>query len=181
VGVNVRIRSARPDDAPAIARVHVETWRDAYRGIVADTTLDSLDVGQRTGKWREILSAAPDVSSLNYVAEGSDTVVGFASGGRTRQPSLSYDAELYALYVRPDFQRCGVGRRLTRAVVEELERRGFRSLMVEVFEANAAGRRFYETLGAMPLGETQLVHDGVTHPTSLYSWASLRDLGRAGG
>ncbi|HNI60392.1 MAG TPA: GNAT family N-acetyltransferase, partial [Pseudomonadota bacterium] len=30
------VRPAGPDDAEAIARVHVETWRATYRGLVPD-------------------------------------------------------------------------------------------------------------------------------------------------
>lgn len=160
----------------------METWRDAYRGIIADTTLEGLDVGQRAGKWREMLSAKRDIASLIYVAveEEDEGVVGFASGGRTRRPELPYDAELYALYVLPGSQRRGLGRLLTRSLVGELERRGFGSLLVEVLEANAPARRFYEALGAVAAGERPLVVDGVTYATRLYGWARIGDVGSAG-
>jgi hypothetical protein len=33
------IRPARPADAPALAAVHVATWRDAYAGLLPDEFL----------------------------------------------------------------------------------------------------------------------------------------------
>jgi HAD superfamily hydrolase (TIGR01509 family) len=38
----VRVREATPADAGAIARVHIESWRSTYRGIVPDEYLESL-------------------------------------------------------------------------------------------------------------------------------------------
>ena len=37
------IRRARPEDAEAVARVHVAGWRHAYRGLLPDDYLDGLD------------------------------------------------------------------------------------------------------------------------------------------
>jgi len=36
------IRPALPNDAAEIARVHVDSWRSSYRGLLADEFLDSL-------------------------------------------------------------------------------------------------------------------------------------------
>ena len=35
-------REARPEDLPDMARIRVDTWKAAYRGIVPDAYLDSL-------------------------------------------------------------------------------------------------------------------------------------------
>jgi hypothetical protein len=52
------IRSATPGDARAIATIHVEAWRAAYRGIVPDEYLDSLSIDGRESTWRQNLLAA---------------------------------------------------------------------------------------------------------------------------
>jgi hypothetical protein len=38
----VLIREAVPADAGAVARVHVDSWRTTYRGIIADSILSDL-------------------------------------------------------------------------------------------------------------------------------------------
>jgi hypothetical protein len=41
------IREAAPADAPGIARVHVDTWRTTYQGIVPDQFLARLSYEAR--------------------------------------------------------------------------------------------------------------------------------------
>jgi hypothetical protein len=81
------IRPARPGDAEAIAHVHVETWQAAYRGLVPDEHLDSLDVDARAERWLRLLSEdepGPSVGVVDrpvLVAVIDAVVVGFATGG----------------------------------------------------------------------------------------------------
>ena len=51
----MRVRAATPDDVDAIARVHVETWRSAYRGLVPDEYLAGLSPARRADQWRAFL------------------------------------------------------------------------------------------------------------------------------
>ena len=54
--IMLTIRPAEIDDAPAIARVHVETWRWSYRGIVPEAYLDSTTVQNRAFVWAHLLA-----------------------------------------------------------------------------------------------------------------------------
>jgi ribosomal protein S18 acetylase RimI-like enzyme len=121
-GGPITIRSAGRDDADAIARIQVQTWRSAYRGIIPDEFLATLNVEERAAQWRDRLTIEPERRSVVLVAEEAGQIVGLVSGGRNRKPAFPFDAELYALYVAPHCQRRGVGRRLTRALVEILQR-----------------------------------------------------------
>lgn len=170
------IRIATAEDSLAIARVHVETWRDAYRGIVADKHLADLSVEVRAAKWLERLTADFEQRPLIFVAEDLGEVVGFVSGGATSQPGLPYDAELYGLYVKPDRQRQRFGRLLTRALVDELVERGFRGLVVGVLERNESGRRFYESIGSREVGRQSLVIGGDAHSEIFYGWTAIEDV-----
>lgn len=49
----MKIREASVEDAPAIARVTVDTWKTAYRGIIDDNYLDNLTYEDREKGWRE--------------------------------------------------------------------------------------------------------------------------------
>src|SRR3954471_4189823 len=70
------IREATLGDASAIARIHVETWRSAYRGIIPAAHLDSLSVEQRTRGWEQNLG---ENRARVLVAEVDDTVMGWVS------------------------------------------------------------------------------------------------------
>jgi hypothetical protein len=69
------IRAAQPTDAAAIAKVHVDSWRTTYKGIVPDDFLAALSYEQHTHMWRPILSRSPPTSFV-YVAEDPSRQVG---------------------------------------------------------------------------------------------------------
>ena len=76
------IRHATPDDAQGIANVQVETWRSAYRGVIADDFLDAMSEKERTSRWSEILQR-PEHATFVAEVEGHG-IVGFANGGPKR-------------------------------------------------------------------------------------------------
>ncbi len=40
MAINFDVRRAEPADALGMARVHVDTWRETYRGLMSDSELD---------------------------------------------------------------------------------------------------------------------------------------------
>ena len=86
--MGVRIRTADPADAGPMARVHVDTWRTTYSGIVPAEHLAGLSYRDRESKWVDILTiASPTTSNFVAEAEGGE-VVGFAGGGLERDRRL---------------------------------------------------------------------------------------------
>lgn len=93
------IREARCDDAAGIARIHVESWRTTYRGIVPDDVLERLSEERRVAYWSDVLCREPR-SDVVYVAEDErGAIAGFAAGGPERDGTHGYDGELYAIYL----------------------------------------------------------------------------------
>jgi hypothetical protein len=70
------IRQAEQSDCEGIARVHVDSWREAYAGIVPDEYLASLSIERRKSMWEKILSQSDD---FTLVAEVNDEIVGFVN------------------------------------------------------------------------------------------------------
>ena len=64
----MQIREATMAKVAAIARVHVESWRTTYKGLLPDDYLANLTYEQHEPRWREILSKSVG-HSLVYVAE----------------------------------------------------------------------------------------------------------------
>lgn len=79
----IAVRQAAADDARAIAAVHVEGWRWAYRGLVPDAWLDALSVDQREAMWRATLSA-PDTAARVWLTERAGRAVGSAATAPSR-------------------------------------------------------------------------------------------------
>jgi ribosomal protein S18 acetylase RimI-like enzyme len=146
--VNALVRAARPADADAIGRVHSESWRLTYAGLVSPRYLATLDVEVLAAKWRHRLGAPRDGGSL-VVAEEAGEVVGFALFGPAGESDLEdgFAGEIQMLYVLPAGQRHGHGRALVQHAVRELSARRLFWLIVWVVEHNHAARAFYRRLG----------------------------------
>ncbi len=139
----MEIRRARPEDAAAIAEVHVRSWQTAYEHLFGAERLETLTVDRRLPMWHAILGNA-DVIPL--VAEsGEDGVVGFTTVGSSRDADA--DGELYAIYVDPKAWGSGAGASLMRAAVAALRESGYGSAILWVLEDNPRARRFYEREG----------------------------------
>lgn len=170
------IRQARPADAEAIGRIHVETWRAAYRGIVPESYLANLSAVVRAGEWRELLEHQ-DRSRFVLVAQGEGgEICGFAAAGPEREGEPGYAGELYALYLRPTHQRLGLGRALVRGAAAGLAGAGMPSMLLWVFEANAGARAFYEKLGGRFIRSQPMSLGGATFVEVAYGWESLEIL-----
>lgn len=164
------IRPAVLADVDAIARVHVESWRTTYAGIVSAEFLANLSYERRAETWRNNLESQHQ--SYLVVAERESELVGFAVGGPNRETEDEYAAELYAIYLLAGEQGQGTGRALFNAVVAELKRRGLASLLVWVLAANPA-RKFYEALGGQSVREKQIEIGDQSLTEVAYGWKTL--------
>jgi L-amino acid N-acyltransferase YncA len=173
------IRPAAPADAPAIAQIHVDTWRDTYTGLMPEQYLISrLDLARREGEWQSKLSRRSESEAgvgWPVVAVVGDAVVGVAHGGPNRGTEPAYDGELYLIYIRREAQRWGLGRRLTAAVVADLVGRGLSSMIVWVLADNPS-RLFYEALGGIVVGSKDVAVDTAVLKETAYGWPRLSTL-----
>ncbi len=168
----MRVREARPTDAPAIARVHVDIWRTTYRGIVPDEVLANLSYAEREAMWTKILGETT-ARGFRYVAEDdTGAIVGFAAGGAEQNGDPQYTGQLYAVYLLAASQGQGVGWQLVAAVARDLSRQGFGSMLVWVLAANPA-RRFYEALGGQQLRTRVATISGVELEEVCYGWPDI--------
>ena len=165
------IRPARIDDAPAIARVHVDTWRSSYDGIVPADFLDNLGYRECEDGWMEHISNPREERTL-AAETGEGEIVGFISGGTSREDLTGTDAEIYTLYVLKDFQGVGIGRQLFYEMVNDLAARGYDGLVVWVLMDNPA-RGFYEKLGGHLSGEKVVSIGGMALLDGAYTWPDL--------
>ena len=99
----MKIRIATKEDAPDIAKIHVEAWRSAYKGIMPAEYLESLSVEARTKEWFEALSTTSP--GINLVIELEGGISGFCVYGPVRDKDLSHKnaGELVALNISPDY------------------------------------------------------------------------------
>lgn len=171
------VREATHKDVPTIAKVHVDTWRTTYRGIVPNEHLVNLSYERRANGWYQILNYAPEDGNFTYVAEeDSGEIVGFVNGGIERTGDPVYKGELMAIYILQEHQGKGIGRSLARMVVERLHLLNINSMLVWVLADNPACH-FYAALGGKPVYEKELEIGGKPLTEVAYGWIDIRSLG----
>src|SRR5437763_1209075 len=139
------IRTARLEDARAIAAIHVRAWQSAYRGIIPSAFLDDLSIDQRENVWRQQLVRG-DTTIL--LAEENEQALGWAQVARSRDADAgSVTGELYAMHVAPEHWRHGVGQQLWREGTVHLRRSGFAEVTLWVLRDNAGACAFYRSNG----------------------------------
>jgi L-amino acid N-acyltransferase YncA len=170
----MEIREAQISDAPAIARVHVDSWRSTYSGIVPADYLARLDYGQREQEWCDRIRAKRERQFIS-VAQEAGEIVGFASCGPEGSGNPTYDGELYVIYILEEHQRQGTGRLLVSHLASGLLQAGMESMLVWVLADNPF-RRFYERLGGQPVAEQSVSIGEVELEEVAYGWRDIRIL-----
>ena len=168
--LDVSIRQANVEDAADIARVRLDTWRVAYRNLLPMAYLDRMSLEKMTFDQREHLALE---SQVRFIAESPAKPLGYCAAGRNRVPVEGYDGELFGLYVRPAFQKLGVGSRLFDIGKTWLKREGYNAMIVWVLRENPH-RAFYEAKGGQLLTSTRMrVFSGKRMVEVAYGWRSL--------
>jgi glycosyltransferase involved in cell wall biosynthesis/ribosomal protein S18 acetylase RimI-like enzyme len=176
LSLGARIRRARPQDAPHLARLHREALPDSFLPLLGDGFLRRL-----------YLALATDQEAIAVVAEDAHGVVGFAAGAlsvrafyrrfyrrhgipaalvafprlvrpgilRRVRESSAYgraerpypDAELLSIALAPGWRGRGLGRALADQVVASLAALQAREIDVVVSADNLTANAFYRSLG----------------------------------
>ena len=175
------IRPARTSDARGIARVEVETWRDAYPTLVPRAYLvGRLDERLGAERWRRRIAGGGEAIIVAAAAGAGERIVGYATWGPARLARACLaravpSSQLYELYVAPAARERGIGRRLMREAAARMLAAGMAAMVVEVLEGNPS-RWFYQAQGGRLAASSRHPFAGKRLPTVVYAWDDLRVL-----
>jgi ribosomal protein S18 acetylase RimI-like enzyme len=144
-----RTRAARPEDALAIATLHVTVSQATYRDLAPPEAMHRLDLAHRHARWVETLSKAERTA---LVAEIDGRIVGIGTAGAPTVPELEPHGEVLHLYVDAATSGRGIGRALMHRLAFALQAQGYASAALGVVEGNAAAMAFYGKLGGRMAG-----------------------------
>jgi GNAT superfamily N-acetyltransferase len=139
--LDMLLRLAEPEDAIAVAGVHVRSWQAAYRKLLPDDYLDQLRPEDRAEKYD--FATLDPAKPRTIVAAEEGLIHGFATTAPSRDPDLPGDGELCALYVDPEYWGRGMGLALVTAARAHLFEVGFRNAFLWVLAGHARAERFY--------------------------------------
>jgi glycosyltransferase involved in cell wall biosynthesis/ribosomal protein S18 acetylase RimI-like enzyme len=183
-----RVRLARPQDAPALARLHIHSLPEGFLSSLGERFLRVF-----------YAALARDKGAITLVADGDEGVIGFAAGvasvgdfyrrffvrraipaaiaaahhlwhpkmlsrawetARYARDTGDYpEAELISIGIADSRRGRGLGRQLLEGVLEGLREKGVREVRVMVGADNDPANEFYSRMGFRALGSIP-VHRG---------------------
>lgn len=163
----IGVRRATAKDAAAIAAIHDEAWRLAYRGIIPGGNLERMIARRGPAWWAKAIARRAAV----LVIEVGGQVCGYATVGASRMRMLPYAGEIYEIYLKPEYQGLGFGRLLFQAARQELKRLGFESFAVRALRDNESAQGFYGRIGGKRAAETAERVGDRALPVVIYGWS----------
>ena len=145
----MKINQMTPVGWQRVRAIRIRALRDTPDAF-ATTIERSLQTTEAT--WRSRLASEENVTFLAN-ANGSD--IGMAVGA-----PYDGDAGLYAMWVAPEARGCGTGNALVNAVVNWATQKGYKKILLDVGDTNAAAIALYERNGFEATGVT-----GILDPT----------------
>lgn len=153
------VRPASPGDAAGMALVHVQSWRETYRGLMRDEILDDPQLlASRERFWTVALTDPRFSENRVAVADSDGRIVGIAmSGPPTADEPSPWPAQLYILYLLRSEHGTGLGPALLDAVLD-----ADAGASLWVADPNPRAQAFYRKAGFRPDG-VEKVEEGVRH------------------
>ncbi|WP_022889177.1 GNAT family N-acetyltransferase [Agromyces italicus] len=150
-GVAPFVRTARPDDALGIARMHWESHQATYieSGLVTRERIEAWTLDQRIEGWSRVLDDATSPARTVVVAVEGERILGFADARAVDlalEPDAPRDLELKGLYLLGARQGSGLGQALLDAAI------GDRPAYLWAMAGETRARAFYRRNGFEPDG-----------------------------
>ena len=154
------IRELAAEDLPALAALHVQTWNETYGGRGPSIQI-------REQQWREQFQSANRDWFMLVIEDDKHMLAGFAKGQPYRHTNLpEFNGELNKIYVRKDYQRLGLGRKLVERVAQKFLSQGITNMVLFGVPQNPSCA-FHEAMGGERLHKKGEVFQGG------YCWRDL--------
>ncbi|MCY9531318.1 L-amino acid N-acyltransferase YncA [Paenibacillus sp. cl6col] len=167
----MRIRKATINDAEGIAKVHVDSWRTTYKGVISDDFLSKLSYKKRTDLWIKNIEKEDNFVVLVENPEGE--IIGFADCGK--RETVPNSGNLTSIYILKEYHGRGLGKELLRQLFLHFKFLGYQNIFVDVLEDNKT-RYFYENYGAKLCDSTQIIIGGKVLNELTYEWDNIDEV-----
>jgi len=162
----IDLRRAKADDAKGIAKVHEQSWRQAYTGIIPREALETMLQRRDEAWWARAIRHSTRI----IILEDQSEIIGYATMGSNRVNALPQDGEIYEIYLLPEYQGVGLGKRLFLAARQELINGGMNGCIVWALEDNESALNFYINAGGKDIAEGTETFNKKTLRKVAYAW-----------
>jgi ribosomal protein S18 acetylase RimI-like enzyme len=167
-------RRPLPNEAEAMAALHVQCWREAYTAIVPSDVSATFDARKIIERWREHIGNSERFLMAAFDAEKP---VAFINQGRPVEKIFEgMDGHIAAVYVAQSHYRQGIGRKLFSLAARDWISQGGQSIALGVLAENTRARSFYESLGGRFVQAGTFEWAGHALPDCIYVFEDLPKL-----
>lgn len=135
------IRYYKKEDIEQIAKIIDEDWKIVYRGIIDEEYLEKLNYKDRE---KRIRSKYEKEKAIVYIED--NVVKGFCRFGESRDEGEGL-GEIYALYVKLDNIKKGIGKTLVERAMKIFREKGYKEIVIWCLKENKNASQFYEKIG----------------------------------
>jgi ribosomal protein S18 acetylase RimI-like enzyme len=173
------IRAITENDIEQIAELHRLSRRESENGIIRDSDLDRKSHADFVHNWQDWLS---DNEIYKICFEDNGVLKGFSLFGRVKtRPAFDrgvvpkFGAEIYALYVHPDYFRQGVGKALFSETCRLLQDQKHYGLILWALKKNQPAQAFYTSLNGEKVGKQRVdIGESSWAEESCFAWKDIR-------
>ena len=140
----ITIAAAQAEDVPALQSTASASWWATYGSYLSASFIQSFL--ERAYSTSRLLAHLSDPQSYFAVVKSGETLIGFGQVGPTmprRDKVPAAPADLYRLYLLPEWQRKGIGSKLLAELEAWLRRQGYPTYGAYVHERNEPAQQFY--------------------------------------
>lgn len=163
----MQIRKANYDDTSGIAKVHVDSWRTTYEGMMPAEFLQSLSYGKRTDLWKDNIAVKKDYVVVALTDEGK--IIGFGTASKRATNTVEKSGDLTSIYLLEEYKGQGIGKMLLKELFLHFKKLAIEKVFVEVLEGNKT-RYFYEYYGAKLIKSVEIKISGTVLKELIYEW-----------
>ena len=131
------------EDQSQMAKIKIDVWNEAYKNIIDDEYLKSLDLKKQTQKY---FRSFDEYKDRVLVAIKDKEVLGYSCFD-AKTNSIKYDSELVSLYIK-DRNR-GIGTALFKETTKELLSKNKKNMIVWCIKENKKAINFYKKQGGV--------------------------------
>ena len=148
---DIIIRNVNEKDISSVADIQVNGWKTAYKGIIDDVILNSMNKDEKIKRFEGNYKKNGFV-----IAELENEVVGFcryADSNEFTPDMQDIDCEITALYVKPNLKYNGIGTKLFQFVINEFKSKNKTKMILWCLKDNELSKKFYTKMGGKIIKE----------------------------
>lgn len=137
------IRKAKHDDISSINQIYNEAIRN---------TNATFDIEEKTIDWQKKWFENHGTRYPIIVVEQNGKIVGWASLSKFDEKEAYADSTEISVYIKKEFQRQGIGRKLMKSIIMEGEKSGIHTIIARITKGNDHSVRLHEMFDFKKVG-----------------------------